>query len=58
MSPLTVESIVIRGLALFCWLPPYFLASSLACQCLLDPLLLAGLEIKGVFLSFFYDVFL
>jgi hypothetical protein len=40
------------------WLPPYLLASSFACQSLFDPLFLPGLEIKGVLLGFFYDVFL
>src|SRR5262245_781745 len=55
---LAIASILIRVLAILRWLPSYFLASSLARQSLFDPLLLSGLEIKGVFLSFFYDVFL
>src|SRR5262245_15393625 len=39
-------------------LPSYLLAGSLASQSLFYPFLLSGLEIEGVFLGFFYDVFL
>jgi hypothetical protein len=53
-----VRARLIRVSAIFGWLPPHFLASSFACQSLFDTPLLAGLEVKGVFLSFFYDVFL
>jgi hypothetical protein len=48
----------VANLTILSWLPPQFLASSFARQSLFDPLLLPGLEIKGVFLSFLYDVFL
>src|SRR5215475_3865364 len=57
ISPLPlVPADLIRVLAILGWLPPHFLASSFAGQSLFYPLFLTGLEIKGVFLSFFYDV--
>src|SRR5579871_1435828 len=46
------------SLAILGWLPPDFLASSLPSQSLFDPLPLSRLEIKGMFLRVFYDVFL
>jgi hypothetical protein len=48
----------IRALSILGWLPPNFFTSSFAGQSLFNPLLFARLKIKGVFLSFFYDVFL
>ena len=59
ISPLAlVPADLIRVLAILGWLPPDFLASSFACQSLFDSLLLARLDVKGMFFSFFYDVFL
>jgi hypothetical protein len=49
---------LVRVLAILGWLTPHFLASAFACQSLFDSLLLPGLEVKGVFLGLFYDVFL
>jgi len=59
ISPLAlVPAHLIRVLAILGWLPPDFLASASACQSLFDPFLLPRFEIKGVLLSFFYNVFL
>jgi len=49
---------LVRVSAILGCLPSHFLASAFACQSLLDSLLLPGLEVEGVFLSLFQDVFL
>jgi hypothetical protein len=49
---------MVRVLAILGWLPPHFLAGAFARQSLFDSPLFPGLEVKGVFLGLFDDVFL
>jgi hypothetical protein len=45
-------------LILFDWFPPNLFSAALAGEFLLDPLLLARLQIEGVFFDFSDDIFL